>query len=143
MRIQAHRVSHGQRNSPSGPFTVMVRFTMFLYEVVDFAVLRSLIESSTPGGRLMGVRPSFELSFAVAENHGRWAFVIVCCRMETRHAGIAAAEGLRNTCLSICALLSTQFEAIDTCEPAVAKGCSCSRRWHPSSKVGLCYRQPI
>ncbi|KAG6022356.1 hypothetical protein E4U41_002276, partial [Claviceps citrina] len=54
-----------------------------LYEVFTLAVFKSLIDSSTPGGIVIGVRPSFEGRFVVVEN-GRCANV---CHAGTRNPG--------------------------------------------------------
>lgn len=69
---------------PKGPVTVNVLFGVCLYVVRSCLTHGSPIESSTPGGIEIGVRPSFDDRVAVAENCRR-----PCC------AG-AASAGTRN-----------------------------------------------
>lgn len=56
--------------------TVTVRFGIFRYVVGSCLTLGSPMESSTPGGMEMGVRPSLDCGWFVAEK-GRRAVVVV------------------------------------------------------------------
>lgn len=78
---------------PNGPFTLIVLFSAGLYEVLIRTVFKSLIESSTPGGIVMGVRPSFEGRFVVVQNcRGVVCLCLCLCHAGTRNPGRAAPQ---------------------------------------------------
>jgi hypothetical protein len=104
--------------SPSGPLTVIVFLTVGLYDVAALEVFRSLKDSSTPGGIVIGVRPSFDGRFVVVENC-RCANV---CHAGTRNPGSATDEGARKAWPNALPLVGTNFEAIEICVAVAMDG---------------------
>lgn len=67
-RKQRKEERKGKRNAPNGPVTVIVFLTTGLYDVALRTALGSPMTTSTPGGTLSGVRPSFDRAACVVEN---------------------------------------------------------------------------
>lgn len=98
-------------NSPNGPLTVILLFTVGLYDVLDLNFFKSPIDNSTPGGMVIGVRPSFEGRFVVVEN---------CLCANVGHAGTsnpgrAEPEDEPKACPSTLHRRGMVFEAIESC----------------------------
>lgn len=71
--------------------TVIVFFTVVLYEVMDFRVTESPMTTSTPGGTEIGVRPSFEGRGTVVE---KFRGAVIDCHAGTKKPGrLTAADG--------------------------------------------------
>lgn len=98
-------------SSPNGPFTVIVFLTVGLYEVATLDVFKSLMDSSTPGGIEIGVRPSFEGRFVVVEKC-RCADV---CHAGNRNPGSATCGFMRSAWPNAFPLAGTNLEAIEIC----------------------------
>lgn len=122
-----------EEHTPKGPLIVIFFLKIFLYDVRSFFALGSPINSSTPGGIEMGVRPSFEGRFEVVEKCRGTANV---CHAGTRNPGSVVADEAAMTFPNAVPRLGANMAAIDLSLLSRAGWVVC-RRWYCLRKEAL------